>query len=52
MIDKIINIAFISILIFVLTYPLIRIISKAWYKGYFEEISNIKFKDLNKRSKK
>lgn len=50
--NTIINIGFIGILIFALIYPLIRIISKAWYKGYFEEITNIKFKDLNKRSKK
>jgi len=50
--DTIINICFIGILIFALSYPLIRIIAKAWYKGYFEEISNLKFKDLNKRSKK
>ena len=52
MINKLINILFICILIFALTYPLIRIIGKAWYKSYFEEVSNIKFKDLNKRSKK
>lgn len=49
MIDKIIIISIICIFILAFSYPIIRLIGKAWYKSYFEEINSLKFKNLNKR---
>jgi len=50
--EKFLIILGIVIIILLISYPLVRLISKAWFKGYFEEITNVKYKNFNKKEKK